>query len=164
MATLKTPNGKGKYRDLEAKEYVTTYILNPYKMPHKYCGFWMVDPRDIAGSMMKGSVNFNKENGVQLRHFIISFSPKELKDYRIANEMGNLAMRFFGKEYQAVYAVHEKSENPHIHIVINSVSHIDGHRYGGTKKEFYNMMNYLKSVLFRYGVKELIYVPNDERE
>lgn len=39
MAALKTPNGKGKYRDFEAKEYVTTYILNPYKMPHKYCGF-----------------------------------------------------------------------------------------------------------------------------
>ena len=72
-------------------------------------------------------------------------------------------MRYFGKEYQTIYAVHEKPENPHIHIGTNSVSFIDGHRYGGTRKEFYHMMNYLKSVLFRYGIKELHYVPNDEQ-
>ena len=164
MATLKTPNGKGKYRDMEAKEYVTTYILNPYKMPHRYCGYMRINPRDIAESMMSVSAKFHKENGVQLRHFIISFSPDELRDFRIAWEIGYLAMGFFGREYQGVYAVHEKPENPHIHIVTNSVSYIDGHRYGGTKKEFYNMMNYLKSVLFRYGITELIYVPNDEQE
>lgn len=162
MAALKTPNGKGKYRDIEAKEYVTTYILNPYKMPHNYWGLWRTDPRNIAGSMMNVSHKFGKENGVQLRHFIISFSTYELKDFSIANEIGHLVMRFFGREYQTVYAVHEKADNPHIHIIINSVSYIDGHRYYGTRKEFYDMMRYLNRVLHGYGITELVYVKDED--
>lgn len=162
MATLKTPNGKGKYRDLEAKEDVTNYIFNPWKMPHNYCGFMGVRSQDISGSMMQISAKFKKENGVQLRHFIISFSPYELRDFSIANEIGSLAMRFFGREYQTVYAVHEKHYNPHIHIVINSVSCVDGHRYYGTKREFYAMMNYFRRVLLSYGITELVYVKDED--
>lgn len=164
MAKIKTANEKGKYRDLESKDDVIGYVLNPYKTPHHYCGYVMVNPNNIAGSMMAVSSNFHKENGVQIRHFILSFDPKELSGFRIADEIGYLTMRFFGKEYQTIYAVHEKPDNPHIHIVINSVSYVDGHRYYGTRKEFYDMMNYLRSILFKYGIKELIYVPNDEQE
>lgn len=164
MATLKTANGKCKYFDSEAKHDVITYVLNPYKSPHGYRGYAKVNPQDPIESMMEVSEKFGKSTGVQLRHFIISFSSYGVNDYDVVNKIAQAALWYFGREYQGIYAVHEKPQNPHIHIVINSVSYVDGHRYYGTKKEFYDMMKYLRGILFRHGIKELIYVRNDEQD
>ena len=67
-------------------------------------------------------------------------------------------MRYLGKEYQAIYAVHENTESLHIHIVMNSVSYIDGHRYRGTKAEHYEFMDFLRNVLIYYGITKLQYI------
>lgn len=160
MATLKTANGKGKYRDLDAKGDLINYILNPYKTPHNLTGGAGVDPNNIAYSMSEISANFGKENGVQLRHFILSFSPYELCDLEIAEQIARDVVHYFLREYQTVYSVHEDTDHLHIHIVINSVSHVDGHRYYGTKREFHSFMAYLKKVLFKYGINRLTYVSN----
>ncbi len=103
-------------------------------------------------------MQYGKNSGIKLRHFIISFAPFEKVSPEKANEIGKVATSYFGREYQAVYAVHESTDNLHIHIVINSVSYIDGHRYGGTKKEFYAFKNYMERVLQQFGIHSLIYV------
>ena len=54
-----------------------------------------------------------------------------------------------------VYAVHENPANPHIHIVMNSVSYVDGHRYYGTKKEHYDLMKVIKHSLLIHGIYKL---------
>lgn len=63
-----------------------------------------------------------------------------------------------GAEYQTVSAVHEDKQHLHIHTVINSVSYVDGHRYRGTKQEFYTMKDQVRQILRRYGIDRLDYV------
>lgn len=159
MARLKTANGKEKYRDLNSKHDVINYILNPDKMIHNYCGGVEVDPQNIEESMKQISAHFNKENGVQLRHFIISFYPTELNDPAIANEIAKQATQWLGQKYQTIYSIHEDKPNLHMHIIMNSVSYIDGQRYYGTKKEFNSFRNFLYHLLKNYGLS-LVYVSN----
>lgn len=158
MAIYKTANCKGKYFDEMAKEDVISYVINDNKMIHNYLGGVQVNEYDIVGSMKQISAHFKKENGVQIRHFIISFEPYELSNPLIVNEIAMHVMRYLGKEYQAIYAVHENTESLHIHIVMNSVSYIDGHRYRGTRAEHYEFMDFLRNVLKHYGITKLQYV------
>ncbi len=162
MATYKTVNRKGKYFDEMAKEDVISYILNDEKMVHNYCGGVHVNEHDIAGSMNQISEHFHKESGVQIRHFIISFNLYETNNPFVVNEIAMHAVRFLGKEYQAIYAVHENTEFIHIHIAMNPISYIDGHRYRGTKAEHYEFMNFLRRILKHYGITKLQYVSSKE--
>lgn len=74
MAILKTANGHGKYRDLSTKKDVVDYILNNTKLKNNYWGYIKVNPADPALSMQEVSKFYGKENGVQIRHIIVSFN------------------------------------------------------------------------------------------
>lgn len=157
MAILKTANTKGKYYESHAKEDVIRYILNPFKA-RTYCGAYGVDTNNPAQSMEMKSAQFGKSHGVQLRHFIVSFYPDEVNSPMTANEIAQQFVAFFANEYQVVYAIHEDKPHLHIHIVINSVSYVDGHRYYGTRAEFKSMQKYMQEVLRRYRIHRLEYV------
>lgn len=158
MATIKSGNGKGKYRDANAKADVIAYITNPIKTPHSYIGGYGVDFNDPAASMNAVSASFGKSNGVQLRHFIISFDPRELSDYVAANIIADRCAKYISNRYQVVYAVHEDKPHIHIHFVFNSVSYVDGCRYGGHYNEFYDMRKHFKWIMMNFGVCYLDYV------
>lgn len=161
MAVLESFNGKGNYRNENAMELVTDYIFNPYKAISGYYGGYGVSSQCPAESMMMVSEQFGKRNGVQLRHYALSFAPYELNNPIIANEIGRKISAFISREFQTVYAVHENREHLHIHIVTNSVSHIDGHRFYGSKQEFYALMGGIRRILRDYGIK-LMYMPKKE--
>ena len=160
MAILKTANKKGKYYDDKAKEDVAAYILNPFKMSHNYCGGVAVEFPNIAESMQRVSERFGKTSGVQIRHFILSFYPNELSDATVADEISKRIVQHLGREYQTIYGVHEDAEHLHIHIAMNSVSYVDGHRYYGTRAEFNAFRAFLKNLLYNYGIYRLDYVSN----
>ena len=156
MAILKTANTKGKYYESHAKDDVIQYILNPYKAKNYY-GAYGVNMNAPAESMNMISARFGKSHGVQLRHFIISFLPNEINNPVVANEIAKQFMLFFANEFQTIYAVHEDKPHLHIHIIINSVSYMDGHRYYGTRAEFKSMQKYMQKVLQNYNIPYLEY-------
>lgn len=157
MAELISGNCAGKYFDPNAKIDVITYILNPMKTIHGYFGGCCVDPNYPAESMEIISEQFGKSAGVQLRHLILSFAPDEANDPAIVNMIAQDVARYIGREYQAVYAVHENKPHLHIHLVFNSCSYVDGHRYRGTYKEFFSLKTFMQDVLRKYGVYNLRY-------
>ncbi len=159
MAVLKTANGKGRYFNEDARELLTNYILRFDKVIHGYCGGIHVDPLYPAESMRAVSEQFEKTQGVQLRHFILSFDPKELSRPEIAYEIAQQAAAWIGYKYQVVYAVHEDKPHLHIHLVQNSVSYVDGQRYYGTKAEFHAFQDELRRILRQYHIDTLIYSP-----
>ena len=159
MALFKFLNGKGRYRGDDARTNVAEYILNPYKAKHGYIGGAYVNMESIESivhSMDKIAQQFGKTNGVQLRHFVLSFLPQEARDPRVVCRIGREIMSFVGQKYQAVFAVHENTANLHIHFMLNSVSHVNGDRYYGKRKDYYIMLNGLKKILHRHGIHTLI--------
>ena len=161
MAVLKLLNGNGKYRNEEAKENVINYILRPDKVLTGYFGGAFVNPDMPAESMQIISEKFGKSDGVQLRHLIVSFAPTELNDVSIVNEIACFTAQFIGAEYQTVFAVHEDRAHLHFHVVFNAVSYIDGHRYKGSREEYYNLYNALTAILERFNIHKLRYVRTD---
>ena len=159
MATFNTTNGEGRFMDDNSREDLIQYILRPDKIKHSYYGGIAVDMQDILGSMNAVAENFNKNTGVRIRHFILSFHPYELSDPENAYKIGMQIIRNIGREYQAVFAVHEDREHLHIHIASNAISHIDGHRYRGTREEFNVLKSFIAKVLRQYGISPLIYIP-----
>ena len=151
MATIKTGNGHGKYHDPSSLHDVITYIMNPKKAPNYYGGF-QVSPLDPIEDMELLTARYGKTNGVQLRHFIISFAPDELREASVVNKIARMIVPYLGSRYQTVFAVHEDKPHLHIHIVCNAISYVDGKRYRGTRKEFYDLLSYCNGVLRRFGV------------
>jgi len=175
MAKLKTGNGGGKYKDPRAKYDVTNYIVDAEKTPHGYYGYFdnvksqIMNENlsqyvsDIVQTMDETSMQYGKTIGVQLRHYFISFAPVELCDYGIANSIGYEISRILAREYQTVYAVHEDTDHINIHFVMNAVSWKTGERYGGHKGEFYKLMETIRSVLRRYRIYRLEYIPRGRK-
>ncbi len=162
MAILKTANKRGKYLDDNARYDVIDYILKPEKIVNNYFGMVMLDYDNPSKSMDEVASLYNKANGVKLRHFIISFSRKELSDSKIAEYIGREIMYNIGNTFQCIYAVHEDTDNINLHIVFNSVSYNTGRRFGGTRNEFYALQRMIHKVLCNYGIYRLYYVSNTD--
>ncbi len=159
MSTIKTTNQTGKYHDPDALNDIISYILQPDKALHGFVGGFGVDPQDITTSMLLVADRWGKTTGIQLHHFILSFSPAELSDPTILNEIAKAASIFLAQDYQVVFAVHENKPHLHAHIVINAVSYKTGRKYHGSKAEFYRFVNHINLTLQRYNLPHLHYIP-----
>ena len=157
MAKYFCINRTGKYHDLASKYDVVNYILNPQKTAPGYFGGYHVDPYSPADSMIDTSEQYGKSSGVQLRHYVFSFDFGELSNPNTALQIAKDFASYVGQEFQTVFAVHLNKPNLHFHLVFNSCSYVDGHRFRGTRKEFYTMQNGFRSILRRYGIHRLEY-------
>lgn len=90
-------------------------------------------PQTAYNQMALTKKFFHKENGRQGYHIIQSFNGKEVSP-KEANEIGTLlAEELFGDKFQAIICTHINKDNVHNHIVLNSVSFIDGTKYHNSK-------------------------------
>lgn len=160
MAILKPVNTKGKYYDTDAKNNVINYITNPQKVIGKFIGSKGLHSNSFSEEMMDTSKQFGKDTGVQLRHFVVAFEEDEVNNPAVAFAIGDKICDVFDGEYQTVFAVHEDTENLHLHIVVNSTSFVDGHRYKGTRQEFYHMKNHINYILEEHNIAPVKYVSN----
>ena len=88
--------------------------------------------------MQKTKQRFGKTDGVLGYHFIQSFAPGEITPER-AHELGmEFAQRMFGDRYEVVVGTHLDKAHLHNHIVINSVSFVDGQKYHSSPESYYN--------------------------
>lgn len=156
-----------KYKDRYAITDVVGYVLNPDKTDG-YIGGWAVEPFQAAQEMELLASLYHKTSGTRLRHWVISFSEDDLQ-YAVKKlrrtemdtlmSLGYLFSQYYSHEHQVVFGVHQDTENYHIHFVMNTVSYTDGHKYTGTKQEYYDYIEYAKEVASRcrfqlYQVKD----------
>ena len=89
-------------------------------------------------TMRKTKEKFGKTGGVLGYHFIQSFAPGEVTPEQ-AHEIGyEFAQRLFGEDFEAVIGTHLDKAHPHNHIVVNSVSRTDGHKYHSSPESYYS--------------------------
>ena len=110
-----------------------TYIISDEK--HRLNGLvggnmvFTGSEQSVFEQMMECKRYFKKANGRYMLHLVVSFSAYEMK-YIDANKAYMIAMqicRFF-QWYQSIFAIHQETEQLHIHIGINTVSFLDGRK------------------------------------
>jgi hypothetical protein len=52
------------------------------------------------------------------------------------------------ENYQIFYAIHRHPTHNHIHFVMNPVNYRNGRKYGGKKKDYYDLQNWIGKFLW----------------
>ena len=147
MATYKV-TGIGEHRKFfDDNSYIDciNYIFNPQKAA--YIGGCNVSSAQMAAlEMEQTAIAFNKNSGKRIRHSIVSFTQQEHITPEQANSYAQKIIQHYAREYQIVYAVHTNTDEVHIHLAMNQISYLDGHRYEGKKKDYYDFLQHIRCV------------------
>lgn len=159
MVLFKKIAAAGKYHDDLAIYDVLAYITRKDKTPS---GHIFTSDRSIpnfesipilATYMNNVARYYGKFSHIRLHHFILTFNPK---DGSFLPSIAKDICEFIGRTYQVVVAQHEDTANPHLHVVFNSVSFVNGYKYRGGKEDYYELIESMKSIVYKYGLRPLI--------
>lgn len=140
MAIYKSINSKTALKTHGGLKNCLHYILNPEKTSAENC--YVIGPYEgspdnadkIYEQFIMTKKHFNADSGRQYAHNMISFH----KDEKITPEQAlSFAIDFSEKAYgghQVAIAIHSDKEHTHCHLVINTVSYIDGKKLHKSKK------------------------------
>ena len=154
---LKESSGGNKAAHLKNCIY---YITNPEKTE---AGLWIGgnvgrEPGQIYKAMMDTKNDWGKRNGRQGYHFVISFRPQEADEetaYAVGKEF---CEKYLHDNFDYCFAVHNDQEHMHCHIVFNSVSRMDGHKYRYVNGDWEKDIQPITDMLCqKYGLSELVY-------
>ena len=97
---------------------------------------WIISVTAYA-EMQETKRRFGKSGGVVGYHFIQSFAPGEVTPEQ-AHRIGIVfAEKLFGSRYEVVIGTHLDKVHLHNHIVVNSVSFVDGKKYHSSPGSYY---------------------------
>ena len=98
---------------------------------------------------------YKKTGGIQYYHFVQSHP----KDYEISPDLAHkIAVEFAErgfKGFECVVATHNDADHIHSHIVLNSVSFEDGHKYHSNKFTLQELRELSDEICMKYGVATL---------
>jgi len=106
------------------------YITAPEKTGN---GEWVAalncQKENVYDQMRQTKAAFGKLDKRQGYHLIISFVEGEVDAGTVFEIIGKFAGEYLGKDFEALYAVHDNTEHMHGHVIFNSVSFRDGKKY-----------------------------------
>ena len=106
---------------------------------------------------------FHKENKTLGYHIIQSFKGNEVSP-KTANQIGKeLAEELWGDKYQVIICTHINKENVHNHLILNSVSFVDGKKYHNSNSEIAFMKEASDNLCIKYRLS-LVNTPRAEKE
>ena len=109
-------------------------------------------PETAYPQMMLTKKAFHKEDGRLGYHIIQSFSGNEVSPEK-CNKIGvELAQSLWGDKYQVIVCTHTNKDNIHNHIVLNSVSFIDGSKYHNSNVEIALLRETNDDICRKYGL------------
>ena len=112
----------------------------------------LMDVRDAFREMSRTKEYFGKTEGVLGYHIIQSFKPGEITADK-CHELGRrLAEELFGDRFQIVIGTHLNKEHLHNHILLNSVSFLDGRKLRFNKKSYYDMQKISDRLCLQEGL------------
>ena len=110
------------------------------------------DVKTAYERMQATKKHFGKTGGVLGYHIIQSFKPGEITADR-CHELGRkLASEMFGAGYEIVIGTHLNKEHLHSHIVVNSVSFIDGKKLRFNKQSYRELQEISDQLCRKYGL------------
>ena len=101
----------------------------------------------VLQEMLATKRKFGKMDKRQGYHFIISFKKQEVRPETAMEITQKFVEKYFGDNFQCLYATHDNTEHVHSHILFNSVSWRTGKKYryekGDWAKEIQPIVNEL---------------------
>ena len=116
-----------------------TYATNPEKTEqHFFTSALNCESCETAYAEMRATKRrFGKLGGVVGYHFIQSFAPGEVTPEQAHTIGVAFAQRLFGDRYEVVVGTHLDKAHLHNHVVVNSVSFVDGKKYHSSHGSYY---------------------------
>lgn len=131
---------RNSYLDLESVQRLLNYVLRT-----SFYGGYAIDPEQAYDQMRLVKEAYHKTEGVQLKHFLLTFSHEEMMhlDFKDLLELGFQVGKVL-ERYQIVYCIHLDSDYIHMHFVMNTVSFEDGKKYSDGLVGFQRIKDFLE--------------------
>lgn len=131
-------------------EQLFLYITRTDKAISNLIGSQYLYPINDAvsiGRQMREVLKLNSGNGRALWHFVLSFdnyTESNITPVMAYNIAGRMLTLFDG--HQAVYAVHEDTDNLHVHFMINATNFYTGRKIENKRDTFENIVQMLPAL------------------
>lgn len=131
---------RNSYPDLGSVQRLLNYVLRT-----PFYGGYAIDPEQAYDQMRLVKEAYHKTEGVQLKHFLLTFSHEEMVhlDFKDLLELGFQVGKIL-ERYQIVYCIHLDSDYIHMHFVMNTVSFEDGKKYSDGLVGFQRVKDFLE--------------------
>lgn len=134
---------------------VCKYVLQEQKIPSGlYCGYNLADPNNAGEEMEFTKRVFRKTGGRTYKHYIQSFHRDEKVNaqevYQIARETVEKCHLF--DDFEVLVATHEDRDHLHTHIVVNSVSYVDGHKFNQSPTDLRDLKEVSDQICREHGL------------
>lgn len=131
---------RNSYLDLESVQRLLNYVLRT-----SFYGGYAIDSEQAYDQMRLVKEAYHKTEGVQLKHFLLTFSHEEMMhlDFKDLLELGFQVGKVL-ERYQIVYCIHLDSDYIHMHFVMNTVSFEDGKKYSDGLVGFQRVKDFLE--------------------
>ncbi|GAI23488.1 unnamed protein product, partial [marine sediment metagenome] len=127
MAVIKSIPSKGRIKN------IINYVLKKEKTNGRIISGKNCSPQNAIDEMNTTKELYSKTGGISYHHLIQSFKPGEV-DPDLAHEIGiELAKKQF-RRHEVLVATHIDKDHIHNHLVVNSVSFIDGSKLVSNKE------------------------------
>ena len=127
MAAFEIGIPKGNYKNKDAVSRVIDYICRLDK-PEQVggMGVFPLYVEDMVNQFLAVKRIYHKEEGKQVFHIFISFEKSLGFTVDEVMEMGYEIAAYWGYDRQVMFAVHDDTQNIHIHMAINTVAYTNG--------------------------------------
>lgn len=149
MAIIKAV--KNSHSDIR---HIINYVTKKEKtIEKKLCSGFNCNVDTAAKEMQLTKELYNKTAGRTYKHFVQSFSPEEQitsqQAHEIAGEFVNNCPLL--SDFEVIYCTHVDRKHIHTHIVINSVSFMDGHKFQMSKNDLDDMKELSNTLCLEHG-------------
>jgi hypothetical protein len=157
MAIIKIVNKK--YKNIDAIEKLVKYILDPKKRIHNITGAIGTDPGDID-IIIRQFYTVQKMHrnckGKRICHLVLSFSKEEINTLTIQAflQIGYAIAEFFNDEYQICFALHEDTDDTHLHFAVNPVNIYSGKKLQWKYQTLYNLILWKDQVVSKALIQQ----------
>lgn len=132
------------------------YAENEDKTEHQYYVRGInCHPSRVYEQFTKVKEAFEKTDGVLAYHGYMSFAPGEVTPEEAMDIASEFAQKMWGDRYQVLVTAHLNTECLHCHIVVNSVSFIDGKKIADNEKNW-NKFHHLADEICRAHGKSVV--------
>lgn len=149
----KTDGSKYTDTELQALADVIDYAEDEVKTHNKvYVSGINLSPNIARDQMVMTKLQFGKTDKILAYHGYQSFMPGEITPDQ-AHEIGvELARRLWGDRFQILVTTHLDKEHLHNHFCLNSVSFVDGKKFRGGSKAYWQMRAESDKICAEYGL------------